>query len=364
MSQSALEKISTGTATVLEQLVSGTLDGADTIRPLARRRIADALSRELRDLLCGTESTATARSVLHLSASEKGRLISWIDSALGDTLRETERLGRDLERATRRLQEVEVALAQVPSEEVLRVIAAKLNAFHGKLGAAQQEMRGVQDELDRVVRELADVERRLERLTARVQEGQRAQERVGRVRRAQAALKEYLVAVTRLKLEQLEQEVTSCFQEVCRKGDLVQEIRIDPGSFAITLYDRNGHTMSKERLSAGEKQIFAVALLWALGRTSGRPLPVIIDTPLARLDSDHRRLLVEQYLPAASHQVLVLSTDTEVDSAAFAALGPAISHAYHLAYDEAECATITRPGYFWADNVPETAARKVLQGSG
>ena len=49
------------------------------------------------------------------------------------------------------------------------------------------------------------------------------------------------------------------------------EIRIDPKSFAIALLDRSGHAMPKERLSAGEKQVFAVALLWALGRTSGRP---------------------------------------------------------------------------------------------
>ena len=67
-------------------------------------------------------------------------------------------------------------------------------------------------------------------------------------------------------------------------------------------------------------------MLWALGRTSGRPLPVIIDTPLARLDSDHRRLLVENYFPQASHQVILLSTDTEVDQLYFDLLNPP-SHA-------------------------------------
>ena len=118
------------------------------------------------------------------------------------------------------------------------------------------------------------------------------------VKRSQAALKQYLVSVTELKLRQLEREVTQCFAAICRKSDLVHQIRIDAESFEITLLDRNGRAIPKERLSAGEKQVFAVALLWALGRTSGRPLPVIIDTPLARLDSDHRRLLLERYLPA------------------------------------------------------------------
>ena len=158
--------------------------------------------------------------------------------------------------------------------------------------------------------------------------------------------------------------MTQCFGAICRKDDFVHEIRVDPESFEITLFDRNGHAMPKERLSAGEKQVFAVALLWALGRTSGRPLPVIIDTPLARLDSDHRRLLVERYLPCASHQVLVLSTDTEVDEAAFASLEPAVSHAYHLRYDHAKHVTTADAGYFWSrESDPETAASQVLQGS-
>src|SRR5262249_9497137 len=198
-------------------------------------------------------------------------------------------------------------------------------------------------------------------LSGKVKEGEKAEERTAVVKRSQAALKQYLLAVTELKLRQLEQEVTQCFGAICRKGDLVQQIRIDPKSFEIALLDSHGHAIPKERLSAGEKQVFAVALLWALGRTSGRPLPVIIDTPLARLDSDHRRLLVERYLPSASHQVLVLSTDTEVDEAAFAALEPAVSHAYHLRYDHAERFTTADGGYFWSRNGdPQTAARQVL----
>ena len=73
---------------------------------------------------------------------------------------------------------------------------------------------------------------------------------------------------------------------------------------------------------------------------------MIIDTPLARLDSQHRMTIVERYLPQASHQVIVLSTDTEIDEALHRRLAPAVSHAYRLDYDPHLRATTAVQGYF------------------
>ena len=358
------KRVSAGMSSVLKQFVSGDLEGSEAMDRRARETAANILTRELWAVLEYPTSRSAAKGVDHLSMTERDQLVSWIDSALRDAAPEAKRIGDRLEKATRRLQQIEAALAHAPTEDALKLTIAEVNDAHKNLGAAQQEAKSLDEALNHVRRKLADIARRLERLNGKVKEGERAEERAATVKRSQAALKQYLVAVTELKLRQLEREMTQCFGAICRKGDFVHQIRIDPESFEIALFDRNGHAMSKERLSAGEKQVFAVALLWALGRTSGRPLPVIIDTPLARLDSDHRRLLVERYLPSASHQVLVLSTDTEVDEAAFAALEPAVSHAYRLRYDHAEHVTTAEVGYFWSrESDPETAARQVLQGS-
>ena len=128
---------------------------------------------------------------------------------------------------------------------------------------------------------------------------------------------------------------------------------IDPSTFAITLYNEAGHALSKERLSEGEKQIFAISVLWGLARASAHPLPAIIDTPMARLDAAHRRHLVERYFPHASHQVLILSTDTEVDRHYYQALQPHIARAYHLNYDEKTRATQGEEGYFWEEKATD-----------
>ena len=100
------------------------------------------------------------------------------------------------------------------------------------------------------------------------------------------------------KIGQLRSEFIRRFNQLARKAEFVSDVRIHPETFAVTLIDRDGQRSAEGSLSAGEKQIYAIAMLWALARTSGRPLPMIIDTPLARLDSEHRSNLIERYFPA------------------------------------------------------------------
>ena len=76
-------------------------------------------------------------------------------------------------------------------------------------------------------------------------------------------------------------------------------------------------------------------------------MPAIIDTPMGRLDSEHRNQLVERYFPHASHQVILLSTDTEIEVKYFEQLKPCVARAYHLNYDEAGRMTKVEEGYFW-----------------
>jgi DNA sulfur modification protein DndD len=86
---------------------------------------------------------------------------------------------------------------------------------------------------------------------------------------------------------------------------------------------------------------------------------MIIDTPLARLDTEHRRNLIESYFPAASHQVVLLSTDTEVDVSLVKNLGDNISHSFKLEYDPDQQMTVISPGYFGDE--PVKGARRALQ---
>jgi len=153
-------------------------------------------------------------------------------------------------------------------------------------------------------------------------------------------LDEYKGALISKKVAQLQEAVTESFNTLCRKKDVLRRIIIHPVNFSVSLQNRLGGEVPKGQLSAGEKQIYAISMLWALAKTAGRPLPIIIDTPLARLDSDHRKLL-------ASHQVIILSTDTEVDQPYFEDLRHATGKIYRLDFDPEENGTKVENGCFW-----------------
>jgi DNA sulfur modification protein DndD len=167
------------------------------------------------------------------------------------------------------------------------------------------------------------------------------------VDRVRATLDGLRIEATRRHLVRISQLVLEALGQLLRKQHLITDVQIDPESHTVTLTGVDGHILPAKNLSAGERQLLAVALLWGLARAAGQPLPVVIDTPLGRLDGSHRGHLLERYFPQASHQVVLLSTDTEIDEEAFARISPRVGRSYHLEFDTQTNATFVNEGYWW-----------------
>lgn len=159
-------------------------------------------------------------------------------------------------------------------------------------------------------------------------------------------MKEFVHRLQSQKVQQLEKNITSCFEFLSQKQAIITSISIDAETLDITLLDYKGGILLKDQLSAGEKQMFAISILWGLALSSGYKLPVIIDTPMARLDSAHRTNFINKYLPNASSQVIVLSTDEEINGKYLDDIREYVNTTYTLVYDEvAKCSSIHK-GYF------------------
>ena len=159
-------------------------------------------------------------------------------------------------------------------------------------------------------------------------------------------LNEFKVRLQREKIDKLSATATECFQTLVEKDSLVSKIHIDTDSLDVTILDPDGHELLKNQLSAGEQQMFAISIVWALARTSGYKAPVVIDTPMARLDSSHRANFVTSYLPSASSQVMVLSTDEEIYGRYLDMIRENVVAYFTLHYQEEDQCTSIVNGYF------------------
>lgn len=162
-------------------------------------------------------------------------------------------------------------------------------------------------------------------------------------------LNDFSIRLQKKKIGLLGETITTCYKKLASKKNLIDKITMDPVTLELTYLDRAGVAVEKTALSAGEKQLMVISILWALAICSKKKLPVIIDTPLSRLDSNHRKSLIQIYFPQASDQTIILSTDSEIDRHYYQLIKDNVGDEYTLDYDDENKSTTIRRGYFVGD---------------
>lgn len=246
--------------------------------------------------------------------------------------------------------EVERQLEAVPDQDAVASLLRDRGEAQSQLAQLERDLAVARQEVDSRRGEAERAEASLVSLNQKAFEQHLAQTEDARVvrfsRRSRELLDDFRSHVLTANVERIQYHVLESFQYLLRKEGLVHEIEINPGTLSLTLTGDNGRTVHPDRLSAGERQLLALSLLWGMAKASRRSLPVVIDTPLGRLDSIHREHVVQRYFPNASHQVILLSTDEEIDQAHLRHLGSHVGRSYHLQYDDQLESTTVSEGYF------------------
>lgn len=166
---------------------------------------------------------------------------------------------------------------------------------------------------------------------------------------ATQVLAEYKIRLQKKKIGTLAETMTKYYKQLANKKNLISRIDMDAVTLDFVYLNADNQIVSKESLSAGEKQLMVISLLWALAICSKKKLPVIIDTPLSRMDSVHRVALIKTYFPNASDQTIILSTDSEIDKHYYEIMKDTVGDEFTLVYDdELKCSKIKK-GYFLGD---------------
>ncbi len=249
------------------------------------------------------------------------------------------------------IQACERKLASIPDSDSLKNIQKKLQKTEQDYNLTLLSIKKQEQEYTHLVKICARKEKALmhkyEIQTTAEFSSELTLQMLKQSKTVRNTLDKFAKAVTAKHINRLEILIHESFQELIRKDHFIKHISIDPNSYRLTLYTPSHEKLYPENLSAGERQLLAIAILWGLSRASGRPLPAIIDTPLSRLDGPHRKNLVDHYFHQASHQVILLSTDEEINKTYYKTLQYAIGHEYYIAYDEKKQSSLITSGYFF-----------------
>ncbi len=148
------------------------------------------------------------------------------------------------------------------------------------------------------------------------------------------------------KLQEVQMEALRMLNKLMRKRNYIASIRIDSATFEVSLYDQHNEAMDKSTLSAGEKEILLLSIIWAIFKCSGRNVPFIFDTLLGRLDRSHKQSILTHYIPNCGRQAIILSTDSEIDETTYQLLHDYTAKEYTLNFDVNKKETSILSDYF------------------
>lgn len=296
------------------------------------------------------QGSATRDISLDLSRRARSGLMRLLKDQADDLRDQTRKHLAHHSSVTAEIEQARSIHNSVPQLDLVADVIQRRDNLISELSRLEIEDMSMEREAERLEREAARAEQALgSLLEASVRVTERRDDRA-RMLRSTAQVRDTLAILRTKTIERhvgrIEHLVLESYQQLLRKTSLVSRLTIDPNTFSLSLFGKTGDILPAESLSAGERQLLGIALLWGLGRASGRPLPTAIDTPLGRLDTEHRRHFVEHYVPFASHQTLLFSTNEEIVGDYLQRLSPSIGRCYYLDHDDQQGRTSIKPGYF------------------
>jgi DNA sulfur modification protein DndD len=248
------------------------------------------------------------------------------------------------EDALRRLQEevtrTEAVAPHVDSKrERLSHLNGEIQALDQEIGALKREMAALESQINQKNTELT-------KLAGQWDQAKPSVRRAMRALKVASMVDEIVAKAVPSQIEAIAAAMTKAHRSMARKKDLVERIAIDENC-DVKLLNTDGMDLRGYDLSAGEKQIFTQALISAVSSVSGRGFPMVVDTPLGRLDIEHRKGVLN-HLVQREHQVILLSTNTEVVGEYLREIAPHVHKKYLVNFERVGDIgqSTARPGYF------------------
>lgn len=222
----------------------------------------------------------------------------------------------------------------------------RLTQVNGELQEKDQEIGALKREMTSLESQITQKNTELTKLSGQLDQAAPSARRAARANKVAGMVDEIVRKAVPSQIDAIASAMTEAHRSMAHKKDLVERIAIDEDC-NVELLNTDGMDLRGYDLSAGEKQIFTQALISAVSSVSGRGFPMVVDTPLGRLDIEHRKGVLN-HLVQREHQVILLSTDTEVVGEYFREIAPHVQKKYLVHFERVGNIgqSTVRPGYF------------------
>ena len=318
---------------------------------LSAERLAE-LERRIFRLLKEGDPNAEVTKVLDLSDRDAARVLNRMESLESSDVFLLKPLLEEAQNLEALLKQLEGAAgpggALTGTErDLFEELQSVMESCSTQIGRKTEQLRLVEEDILTLDKRISEIEVEIEKLYEKHNVSKEKADFIDECDAIASVLNQFVVRLRKNKVHLLQEKTFEMYRLLSSRSGLIKDITIDDKTYEIRITDRNGHEIRKSSMAAGEKEVFAISLLWGLAQTSELKLPIIIDTPLSRLDSTHRDNIVNNYFPNAGEQVIILSTDTEIDTNYYRALKPRLAGAASLEFDQRQELTTFRKGYFW-----------------
>jgi DNA sulfur modification protein DndD len=248
-------------------------------------------------------------------------------------------LGLEIDKLDARLANV-THLSEARQQEYQRLFEES-EQVRDRIQELETKRRGQDAKLRQLYESRAKSVSELESLGRNLENARTMRSKVDLIRQLMEATNRVKQALKRIKREELEEAYNAHLHRLLDSTHLIDRVRIDD-DFVISYLDKSGQIVPMGSISAGMKQLSATSLLWALKEVSGRDIPVIVDTPLGRIDLGHQHNLLTDYYPNVGRQVIVLPTDSELTPDKYALIARHVYRQYQLSYSSDQGTQIQR----------------------
>lgn len=307
-------------------------------------RIATYIVEKLEKVLSATKPSGLFENTDLLRMERLRRVLDYWNVA-GIERRESQaRLVVEASQIKSELHEVEDALMHLEvgaqgNVEEYRNVVNRIEELK-EAEAKQYQLKGsLKDKLEVASKSKVELLKQLKALEASQDQASTDAKDSQLVMRVAKTLNEIAQSLKEATREELEVMLNDRFRRIITHP-LIERISIDD-TYSLTFYEKSGRSIGRTSLSSGMKQLAATALLWAMKDCAGRDIPVIIDTPLGRIDKENQEHLLLSYYPALSHQVIILPTNAEIDGRKAALLERHVARHYTIQNSTGDAAEIS-----------------------